>query len=90
MCVDFTNLNKTCPKDSYPMPNIDILDDSTSFHEVYSFLDALSGYHQIPMYEPDQEKTSFVANDGMYCYKVMLFGLKNVGSTYQRLVNKMI
>ena len=52
-------------------------------------MDAFSGYNQIRMDEVDQEKTSFVTNQGLFCYKVMPFGLKNVGATYQRLVNHM-
>ena len=52
-------------------------------------MDAFSGYNQIKMEEADQEKTSFVANQGLFCYKVMSFGLKNAGATYQRLMNKM-
>ena len=54
-----------------------------------SFMDAFSGYYQIKMYLPDLEKTSFIMERGLYCYKVMPFGLKNTGATYQRLVNKM-
>ena len=58
-------------------------------HGMLSFLDAFSGYHQIPMYPPDVEKTTFITSHGFFCYNVMLFGLKNVGATYQRLVTKM-
>ena len=89
MCVDFTNLNKACPKDSYPFPWIDTLVDSTARHQLLSFMDAFSGYNQIRMDESDQEKTSFVTSQGLFCYKVMPFGLKNAGATYQRLMNKM-
>ena len=89
MCVDFTNLNRACPKDSYPFPRIDTLVDSTARHELLSFMDAFSGYNQIKMKEEDQEKTSFVTSQGLLCYKVMPFGLKNAGATYQRLMNKM-
>jgi ribonuclease HI len=89
MCVDFTDLNKACPKDSFPLPRIDLLVDSTSGHELLSFMDAFSGYNQIHMHEVDQEKTSFITDRGLYCYKMMPFGLKNAGATYQRLVNKM-
>ena len=89
MCVDFTDLNRACPKDSYPLPRIDTLVDSTARHELLSFMDAFSGYNQIKMKEEDQEKTSFVTNQGLFCYKVMPFGLKNAGATYQRLMNKM-
>ena len=89
MCVDFTDLNKACPKDNYPLLRIDTLVDSTARHQVLSFMDAFSGYNQIKMEEADQEKTSFVTSQGLFCYKVMPFGLKNGGATYQRLMNKM-
>ena len=89
MCVDFTNLNRACPKDSYPLPRIDTLVDSTAKHELLSFMDAFSGYNQIKMNEGDQEKTSFVTSQGLFCYKVMSFRLKNTKATYQRLMNKM-
>ena len=89
MCVNFTNLNRASPKDSYPLPRIDTLVDSTARHELLSFMDAFSGYNQIKMKEEDQEKTSFVTSQGLFCYKVMPFGLKNAGTTYQRLMNKM-
>ena len=89
MCVDFTDLNKACPKDSYPLPRVDVLVDSTARHQLLSFMDAFSGYNQIRMHETNQEKTSFVTSQGIFCYKVMPFGLKNAGATYQRLMNKM-
>ena len=89
MCVDFTDLNRACPKDSYPLPRIDTLVNLTTRHELLSFMDAFLGYNQIKMKEEDQEKTSFVTSQGLFCYKVMPFGLKNAGATYQRLMNKM-
>ena len=89
MCVDFTNLNKACPKDSYPCPRIDTLVDLTARHQLLSFMDAFSGYNQIKMEEADQKKISFVTSQGLFYYKVMPFGLKNAGATYQRLMNKM-
>ena len=88
-CVDFTNLNKVYPKDSFPLPRIDQLVDATSGHALLSFMDAYSGYNQISLHVPDQEHTSFITDRGLYCYKVMPFGLKNAGTTYQRLVNMM-
>jgi hypothetical protein len=88
MCVNFTDLNKACPKDSFPFPRIDLLVDSTSGHELLSFMDAFSGYNQIYKEEADQEKTSFIIDWGLYCYKMMPFGLKNAEATYQGLVNK--
>ncbi|XP_057465711.1 uncharacterized protein LOC130755326 [Actinidia eriantha] len=63
--------------------------DSTSGHARMSFLDAYRGYHQIALHRPDQEKTAFMTPRGVFCYKVMLFGLKNAGATYQRMVTKM-
>ena len=89
MCVDFTDLNKACLKDSYPLSRIDQLVDSTTGHKLLSFMDAFSGYNQIRMDGVDQEKTSFVISQGLFCYEVMPFGLKNAGATYQRLVNHM-
>ena len=88
MCVDFTDLNKACPKDDYPLPKIDRLVDSTAGHALLSFMDANVGYHQIPLATEDQPRTTFITNAGVYCYRVMPFGLKNVGATYQRMVNK--
>ena len=89
MCVDFTDLNKACPKDSYPLPRVDVLVDLTARHQLLSFMDAFSGYNQIRMHEADQEKTLFVTSQGLFCYKVIPYGLKNAGATYQRLMNKM-
>ena len=89
LCIDFTDINKVCPKDSFPLPQIDLIVDATIGHELLSFMDAFSGYNQISMDPNDQEKTSFVTGQRTYCYQVMPFGLKNAGATYQRLVNKM-
>ena len=80
--MDFTNLNKACTKDSYPLPQVDVLVNSTTQHQLLSFMDTFSGYNQIKMDEVDQEKTSFVTSQGLFCYKVMSFGLKNAGVTY--------
>ena len=89
VCVHFTNLNKVCPKDPFPMLKIDQLVDATIGHHRMSFLDAFQGYHQIPLALDDQEKTAFVTPVGNYHYKVMPFGLKNAGSTYQRMMTRM-
>ena len=89
MCVDFTSLNKACPKDSFPLPRINQLVDSIAGHKLLTFMDAFSGYNQIKMAKEDQEKTFFITSRGLYCYKVMPFILKNAGAIYQRLVNKM-
>ena len=89
VCIDFTDVNKACPKDPFPLPHIDAMVDATAGHELLTFMDAYSGYNQILMHPDDQEKTAFMTDKGIYCYKVMPFGLKNAGSTYQRLVNMM-
>ena len=89
LCIDFIDVNKACLKDSFPLPRIDLIVNATAGHELLSFMDAFSGYNQISMDPNDQEKTSFVTGQGTYCYRVMPFGLKNAGATYQRLVNKM-
>ena len=89
VCIDFTDLNKACLKDPFPLSHIDALVDATAGHERPAFLDAYSSYNQILMDPEDQEKTTFMIERGIYCYKVMSFGLKNAGPTYQRLVNKM-
>ena len=87
--VDFTNLNKAFPKDSFPLPRTDQLVDATLGHQLLNFMDAYSGYNQIPMHVPDQEHTLFIIDHDLYYYKVMPFGLKDVGVTYQYLVNTM-
>ena len=89
MCVDFIDLNKPCPKDNYPLSHIALFVDSTTGHQLLRFVDAFSGYNQIRLDEANQEKTSFVTSQRLFCYKLMPFGLKNAGETYQRLVNKM-
>ena len=89
LCIDFIDVNRACPKDSFPLPRINLIVDATAGHELFSFMDAFSGYNQISMDPNDQEKTSFVTGQGTYCYRVMPFGLKNAGATYQRLVNRM-
>ena len=86
VCVDFTDLNKACPKDPFPLPQIDQLVDAMVGHPRMTFLDAFQGYHQIPLALDDQEKTIFVTPNGNYHYKVMHFGLKNARSIYQRMM----
>jgi hypothetical protein len=84
MCVDYRDLNKASPKDDFPLPHIDVLVDSTAKFNVFSFMDGFSGYNQIKMAPEDREKTSFITPWGTFCYKVMPFGLKNAGATYER------
>ena len=87
MCVDFTDLNKACPQDCYPLPEIDWKVESLCGYPFKCFLDAYKGYHQIQMVKEDEEKTAFHTSQGVYCYTKMPFGLKNAGATYQRLVD---
>ncbi|XP_026397065.1 uncharacterized protein LOC113291786 [Papaver somniferum] len=89
ICIDFSDLNKACPKDSFPLPNIDQLVEATSGYGLLSFMDGYSGYSHIPLAEEDQEHTAFFTPRGLYCYTKMPFGLKNAGATYQRMVEKM-
>ncbi|KAJ4818482.1 Pol-polyprotein [Rhynchospora pubera] len=88
MCIDYTDLNRACPKKPFPLPSIDAMVDSTAGFKYLSFMDAYSGYNQIYMHPDDEEKTSFITEQGLFCYKVMPFGLKNAGAEYQQMVNK--
>ncbi|KAK8955117.1 hypothetical protein KSP39_PZI001888 [Platanthera zijinensis] len=88
MCIDFSLLNKSCPKDCYHLPWIDALVDSAVGFPVMSFLDAFSGYHQIRMHPPDIKDVSFITGDRCYCYKMMPFGLKNAGATFQKMMDR--
>jgi hypothetical protein len=86
VCVDYTSLNKHCPKDPFPLPRIDQIIDATAGCARLSFLDAYSGYNQIKLKKEDKEKTAFITPYGIFCYQVMPFGLKNAGETYQRMM----
>ncbi|RDX73390.1 Retrovirus-related Pol polyprotein, partial [Mucuna pruriens] len=88
MCTDYTDLNKACPKDPYSLPSIDRLVDGVSGYALLSFMDAYSSYNQIRMHPQDEEKTAFITESGAFCYRVMPFGLKNAGATYQRLMDR--
>lgn len=88
ICIDFTSLNKFCPKYSYPLPLIDQLIDTSTGYKLLSFLDAHSGYNQISLTKSYEEKTSFISEIGTFCYTRMPFGLKNAGATFQRLIDK--
>ena len=82
MCVDYRDLNRASPKDNFSLPHIDTLVDNTAKHSLFSFMDEFSGYNQIRMASEDMKKTTFLTMWGTFCYKVMPFGLKNVGATY--------
>jgi hypothetical protein len=86
VCVDYTSLNKHCPKDPFPLSRIDQIIDSTAGCVRLFFLDAYSGYNQIKLKKEDEEKTTFITPYSVFCYQVMPFGLKNVGATYHRIM----
>ena len=82
MCVDFQDLNKASLKDDFPLPHFEVLVDHTAGYTLLSFMDGFSRYNQIKMAPEDMEKTSFITPWGTYCYRIMSFGVKNVGATY--------
>ena len=84
MCVDYRDLNRASPKDNFPLAHIDVFVDNTDQHKFFTFTDGFSGYNQFRMDPEDMEKTTFITQWGTFCYKVMSFGLKNAGVTYQR------
>jgi hypothetical protein len=86
MCIDYTDLNKHCPKDPIGLPRIDQVIDSKAGCDLLCFLDCYSGYHQIAINEEDQEKTTFITPFCAYCYTTMSFWLKNADATYQRAI----
>lgn len=86
--MHFTNLNKACPKDYFHLPSIDRMVDASAGHQLLTFMDIFLRYNHIFMHTVDQDKTSFITEHDTYCYKVMSFGLKNVSTTYKRLMNK--
>jgi hypothetical protein len=88
MCIDYTSLNKACPKDPFPLPRIDQIVDSTSVCDLLCFLDAYSGFHQIPMSREDEEHTAFIIVDDLFCYVSMPYGLKNALPTFVRAMHK--
>jgi hypothetical protein len=90
MCIDFTDLNKACPKDEFPLPRIDSLVDATTTLELMSLLDCYSGYHQIWMKKDDEPKTSFITPSGTYCYLWMPKGLKNAGGSFSGMTAKVL
>jgi ribonuclease HI len=90
MCIDFTSLNKACPKDNFPLPQIDKIVNSASGCEVMSLLNCFSGYHQIYMKKEDKASTSFITPFGTYCFIRMPKGLKNARSTFSRLTKTVL
>ena len=81
--MDFRNLNRACPKDKFPLPNMDLLIDSAVGSTMFSFMDGLSGYNQIIMALRDTEEIAFRTPMGNFYNTVMPFELKIAGATYQ-------
>jgi hypothetical protein len=77
MCINYTSLNKACSKDTFPLPRIDQIIDSTSGCDLLCFLDAYSDFHQIPMSREDEENTAFIIVYGLFCYVPMPYAVKN-------------
>ncbi|GJV84456.1 reverse transcriptase domain-containing protein [Tanacetum coccineum] len=88
MCVDFKDLKKACPKDGYPLPEIDWKVESLCGFPFKCFLGAYKGYHQIQIAKEDEEKIAFITSQGIFCYTKIPFSLRNTRATYQRLVDK--
>jgi hypothetical protein len=86
MCTDFTDLNKYCPKDDFPLVKIDQIVNSTASCEIMALLGCFSGYHQIWLCKENEEKTSFITSFGTYCYMTMPEGLRNAGPTFCRMM----
>ncbi|KAG9444918.1 hypothetical protein H6P81_016258 [Aristolochia fimbriata] len=86
--VDFRDLNKACPKDDFPLRITKLMVDARTGHEVLSFMDGSSSYNHIWMDPKDEEMTAFLKPKGIFYYKVMSFGLKNAGATYQRAMQR--
>ena len=88
VCVNYTNLNDACPKDTFSLPGIDQIVDAMVGHQLLSFLDSYSGYNQIPMHPLESAHITFITPTRMYCYNMMPFGLKHAGATYQRIMTR--
>jgi hypothetical protein len=86
MCVDFTDLNKACKKDDFPLERVDKIVDDAANSEMLSLLDMFSGYHQIRVHKEDEEKTSFITPFGTFCFVRMPEGLKNARCTFSRII----
>jgi hypothetical protein len=86
MCIDYTDLNRHCSKDPFPLPRINYVVNSTVGSILLCFLDCYSGYHQIALKVSDQDKTMFITPHDIYCYTAMTFNLKNAGATYQKAI----
>jgi hypothetical protein len=90
MCTNFTDLNKCCPKDNFPLARIDQIVESATSSDIMALLDYFSGYHQIWLHKEDKEKTSFITPSGTYCYRRMPDRMCNVGPTFCRMTKAVL
>jgi hypothetical protein len=86
MCMDFTDLNKCCLKDDFPLVKIDQIIDFATGYDIMALLDCFLGYHQIWLHKEDKDKTSFITSFGTYCYMRMPEGLRNTGLIFYRMM----
>jgi hypothetical protein len=84
VCVDYTDINKACPKDNFPTPFVDHIVNDCARSEIFSLMDGFSGYNQINIVPEDQHKTTFICPWGTFSYRKLPFGLKNDSATFQR------
>jgi hypothetical protein len=87
VCVDYRDINKSCPKDNFPTPFVDQIIDDCVGSEIFSLMDGFSGYNQINIAPEDQHKTTFICPWGTFAYRKLPFGLKNVGAMFQRAMS---
>ena len=84
VCTDFHDINNAYPKDDFPLPNIDMIVDSITRHDMLSFMDGFFSYNQILINPNDHHKIAFTTPWGNFCWNVIPLGIKNAGATYQR------
>jgi hypothetical protein len=88
ICINYTDLNRHCPKDPFPLPCIVQVVDSTAGSVLLCFVNYYSGYHQIALKVSNQDKMTFITPQDIYCYTTMTFGLKNARAIYQKAIQK--
>ena len=89
-CTDYRKVNKVTKTDTFPIPRMEDCIDRVGKAKYVSKFDLLKGYWQVPLTPRAVEVSSFVTPDGLYSYKVMPFGMKNSGATFQRMMNSVI
>ena len=87
VCVDYRDINKSCPKDNYLTPFVDQIIDDCAGSEIFSLMDGFSRYNQINIVPEDQHKTAFICPWGTFAYRKLPFGLKNADATFQHAMS---